>query len=101
MPDLWAFDVPTHRLAAYAEAIPTGIDILVTHGPPRGVLDRVVSGERVGSSALADAVARVRPRLHVFGHIHEARGQKGSSYNVSVADERYRPYDLPVTVIDL
>jgi Icc-related predicted phosphoesterase len=101
IPGVWAFDVELDELAARMEAIPGGIDILMTHGPPRGVLDRVVSGDRVGSTALAAAVARVRPRLHVFGHIHESRGQEGTSYNVSVVDAQYQPYALPVTVIDL
>ena len=101
IPGVWAFDVPPERIAMYAQAIPEGIDILVTHGPPYGRLDRVVSGERAGSRALAEAVARVRPRLHVFGHIHEARGQTGNSYNVALVDAQYQPYDLPVTMIDL
>lgn len=101
VPGVWAFDVELDQLATYMAAIPSGIDILMTHGPPYGVLDRVVSGHRVGSKALADAVARVKPKLHVFGHIHEARGQEGSSYNVAIVDERYEPYKLPLTVIDL
>ena len=101
VPGVWAFDVQPKQLAVHMEKIPDGIDILMTHGPPYGVLDRVVSGHRVGSTALAAAVARVGPRLHVFGHIHEARGQEGSSYNVAIVDERYEPYQLPLTVIDL
>lgn len=101
MPDVWAFDIPPTKLERYMQAIPDGVDILVTHGPPLGVLDRVVSGERVGSHALADAVARVRPKLHVFGHIHEARGRERTSYNVAFVDERYRPYPLPLVEIDL
>jgi hypothetical protein len=100
VPGVWALDVEQARLAEYMAAIPPGIDILVTHGPPYGVLDRVVSGHRVGSRAIAAAVARVQPRLHVFGHIHEARGQEGTSYNVAIVDERYEPYDLPVVVIE-
>jgi Icc-related predicted phosphoesterase len=101
MPSLWAFDVPSNQLEAMMWRIPAGIDVLVTHGPPRGVLDEVAPGRLAGSQALADAVGRTKPRLHVFGHIHEGRGQHGTSYNVSVLDERYQPYELPVTMIDI
>jgi len=101
VPGVWAFDIRPSQLAERTALIPDGIDILVTHGPPRRVLDRIVTGERVGSEELAAAVARVRPSLHVFGHIHEARGRQQGSYNVAMVNERYRPYALPVTTIDL
>ncbi|KAF7348583.1 hypothetical protein MVEN_01375900 [Mycena venus] len=51
-------------------------DILLTHGPPHDVLD-VINGarkKRGGCPALAARVPKLKPRLHVFGHIHEARG---------------------------
>lgn len=52
-----------------------GVDLMLTHGPPMGVLDRVVwGGERVGCEFLRRAVERARPRVHVFGHIHEGYG---------------------------
>lgn len=67
----WHFNLPRGaELKAKWDLIPQGIDVLVTHGPPRGMLDQVPSGERVGCSDLLNAVERVRPRLHVFGHIH-------------------------------
>ncbi|KAL4963807.1 40S ribosomal protein S8e [Aspergillus stella-maris] len=54
-----------------------GVDICLTHGPPMGVLDRVVpSGESVGCEHLFRAVRRAKPALHVFGHIHEGYGAK-------------------------
>ncbi len=71
----WAFNLP--RGAALAERwalIPADTDVLVTHGPPMGILDRTADGASVGCEALRDALDRVRPRLHVFGHIHEAYG---------------------------
>jgi Icc-related predicted phosphoesterase len=55
--------------------IPKNLDILVTHGPPRGILDRDAPEEpAAGCHELALAVERTRPRLHVFGHIHGGRG---------------------------
>ncbi|PGH19857.1 hypothetical protein AJ80_03774 [Polytolypa hystricis UAMH7299] len=50
------------------------VDIMLTHGPPQGVLDETNRDERVGCVHLRRAVARVRPRLHCFGHIHEGYG---------------------------
>ncbi|EXJ69544.1 uncharacterized protein A1O5_07580 [Cladophialophora psammophila CBS 110553] len=55
------------------------IDIMITHGPPKGILDKVwrgedVGGQNVGCKHLRYAVERCRPRIHCFGHIHEAWG---------------------------
>ncbi|KAJ0397291.1 hypothetical protein ATCC90586_008806 [Pythium insidiosum] len=55
--------------------IPSDVDILITHGPPHGVLDKTVTGLRVGDeSLLKEVVSRCRPQFHLFGHIHEAYG---------------------------
>lgn len=51
------------------------VDVLLTHCPPHGILDRNnTTGEHCGSTALLELVRMMKPRLHVFGHIHEARG---------------------------
>jgi len=51
--------------------IPDDIDILITHGPPFGILDRSRGSERhQGDPVLLDAIMRLRPQLHVFGHVH-------------------------------
>lgn len=49
---------------------------MITHGPPRGVMDLTDSGRRAGCTDLFAAVARNRPALHCFGHIHEGWGGK-------------------------
>ncbi|KAG0650415.1 Metallophosphoesterase domain-containing 1 [Hyphodiscus hymeniophilus] len=53
-----------------------GIDIMMTHGPPEGILDKAGRSPRVsaGCHALLRAVSRARPLLYCFGHIHEAHG---------------------------
>jgi Icc-related predicted phosphoesterase len=62
------------RKRLYAR-IPRDIDVLITHGPPFGILDTApVSGLHEGCRELLRAVTRVRPKLHVFGHIHTAYG---------------------------
>ncbi|CUS12346.1 unnamed protein product [Tuber aestivum] len=50
--------------------IPAGVDILVTHGPPAGYL----SDDENGCDGLLNALWRVRPMLHVFGHVHASYG---------------------------
>jgi len=54
--------------------IPDSVDVLVTHVPPYGTLDWAPVGNPCGLVDLREAVKRIRPRLHVFGHIHLARG---------------------------
>jgi Icc-related predicted phosphoesterase len=55
--------------------IPEDTDILITHGPPFGILDsRSNSGFHSGCRELFDAVMCVRPKLHLFGHVHGAHG---------------------------
>ncbi|KAL0068696.1 hypothetical protein AAF712_004413 [Marasmius tenuissimus] len=56
--------------------IPPVVDIVVTHGPPYAHLDGKNWGTGIGQGcyALLTALWRVRPRLHVFGHIHVGRG---------------------------
>ncbi|MEB3764733.1 MAG: metallophosphoesterase family protein [Desulfurococcales archaeon] len=50
------------------------VDILLSHHPPKGILDRVFFGLHAGVRELRDFVTMLRPRLHLFGHIHESRG---------------------------
>jgi Icc-related predicted phosphoesterase len=62
------------RKRLYAQ-IPDDTDVLVTHGPPYGILDSTPeSGFHSGCRELFDAVMRVKPKLHVFGHVHGAYG---------------------------
>lgn len=57
-------------------AISDNTDIVLTHSPPEGVLDRMVTQQRGGVPDLFQAVARGRPRLHCFGHVHAGWGAK-------------------------
>lgn len=56
--------------------IPEGADIVMTHGPPMGILDQVMDGSNVGCEHLMRAVKRVKPLVHCFGHIHEGYGAR-------------------------
>ncbi|XXH02324.1 hypothetical protein Hte_008697 [Hypoxylon texense] len=56
--------------------IPKGVDVVITHVPPHGVLDFAASGGRAGCPNLFRAVAHAQPKLHCFGHVHEGWGAK-------------------------
>jgi predicted phosphohydrolase len=65
---------PADRTRLYAE-IPDDVDILVTHGPPYGILDRSPGTlHHTGCPQLLEAVTRLKLRLHIFGHVHGAHG---------------------------
>jgi Icc-related predicted phosphoesterase len=67
----------------------------VTHAPPSGVIDRTWSGEHIGSRAVAVVVRERKPWFHLFGHVHESRGVRGSAINGSyVLSERFYSIDL-------
>jgi predicted phosphohydrolase len=101
----WAFNLRRGApLREKWDLIPGGTDVLITHGPPCGVLDPVEAGELVSCADLLEAVERVRPRLHVFGHIHEGYGRETREtttlVNASICDRAYRPVHAPI-VVDL
>lgn len=65
--------VRPEQIAARWAEIPDGVDVVVTHTPPRGQLDLNEQHEHVGCNALAARLSRVKPSLSVFGHIHPGR----------------------------
>lgn len=102
----WAFNLQRGaEIKAKWDLIPEGIDVVVTHGPPKGYGDQVPSGERVGCEDLLDALKRVKAKLHVCGHIHLGHGlyktPEGTIVaNSSICDERYKGVNAP-HVVDL
>lgn len=99
----WAFNLPRGKALAEKWAlVPSGVDVLATHGPPHGVLDKTFGGSHVGCEELALALARIQPRLHVFGHIHEAYGlvRQGGTLSVNACNCNlfYRPVHPPCVI---
>jgi Icc-related predicted phosphoesterase len=81
------------RKRLYAR-IPWDIDVLITHGPPFGILDTApISGLHEGCRELLDAVTRVQPKLHVFGHIHTAYGVFRTEHTTFVNASRLGLHD--------
>ncbi len=71
----WAFNLRRGaQMAAVWAQVPAGVDVLLCHGPPAGILDRTAGGEEVGCADLLAALDRIQPRLCVLGYIHEAYG---------------------------
>ena len=94
----WAFELPKSgpEIAGKWAKIPDDLDVLITHGPPWGILDVVTSGEHAGCEMLRERLDGMKhpPRLHAMGHLHEARGSlvlgATTFMNVAALDERYR-----------
>lgn len=103
----WFFDWAFNRqrgsdIQQHWDLIPANTDILLTHGPVHGILDKTTRGERVGCQDLLSKVLSIQPHYCICGHIHEAYGmeeQAGTTFiNASVLDERYRLVHEPVVV---
>jgi Icc-related predicted phosphoesterase len=62
-----------NRTSIATNPSPSGVDIIMTHGPPYSILDQV-DNQNLGCPNLLRAVGRARPLLHCFGHIHEGHG---------------------------
>jgi hypothetical protein len=79
---------PSHQCTPNAKPIAENpvpdfpdIDIMMTHGPPMGVMDTIITGKHVGCEHLLRAARRCKPKLHCFGHIHEGWGAQKVRWN--------------------
>lgn len=113
-----AFGLPEPELALVWKAIPSDIDVLITHAPPYGLCDLAQGREHIGSPSLTERLVHGEfPRLKLVccGHVHEGYGvdeliiegpQLGSDnrmvkvVNGSYVDDRFAPGNPPI-VIDL
>ena len=100
----------THRKIDHPERIWAGIpddtDVLVTHGPPYGILDRNYGGQHIGDRDLLERVQQIRPRSHLFGHVHDDSGellQDGTHFiNAAVGDDDEDPnLSTRIHVVDI
>lgn len=101
----WAFNRSRGaEIKQHWDLIPDDTDVLITHGPPFGILDETVYSKRTGCEELLLKVYQIKPKLHVFGHIHEDYGQHTKDetifLNASVLDDHYQLMHQPL-VIDL
>jgi len=102
----WGFNLPRGEACLEKwDKIPDDTDILMTHGPPIGHGDNCFSGQRAGCVELLTTVqSRVKPKFHIFGHIHEAYGMTTDGFttyiNASNCTLRYKPNN-PAIVFDV
>ena len=72
----WSCDLSEPAAAALLAGM-TGVDILITHSPPKGTADRASGGLSLGSTAIRAAIDAHQPRYCLCGHIHDSWGQRG------------------------
>lgn len=82
--------------------MPSDLDMLITHTPPSGILDKTISDENAGDRLLNSYIVKNKPKHHIFGHIHESygfkRGKFTNFYNVSAVNEVYLLQNPPVII---
>ena len=69
-----AFNATKEEIHNIWKKIPDDTQILLTHSPPKGILDRNIDGESQGCEKLLERVQEINPLVHIFGHIHESYG---------------------------
>jgi len=105
----WAFMYPRGSAARqYWDQIPYNLDVLITHGPPLGILDQAMpGGAHLGCEKLLEAVKEKKPKIHLFGHIHggAVTFENGVTRFVNAAylNEQYKPLEPAgkVRIVDL
>lgn len=117
-PHCKSFTVDTEeKLAEKWKLIPDDVHILVTHTPPFNTRDKLShSDEHVGSKSLKKRLLEIKPKIHVFSHIHEGYGKSRifsdlledvenktdpwtiDCYNVSIMNERYQTVNKPTEI---
>jgi Icc-related predicted phosphoesterase len=103
----WAYNADRgEEIKRHWDKIPKDTDILISHGPPYGILDELKyvdgtpKGVFVGCRDLLEVIQKFKIPIHVFGHIHEHGSEQvhlnGTSfYNASICDEQYQAVNAP------
>jgi Icc-related predicted phosphoesterase len=101
----WFFMAKTREeIQNYWDMIPKDTDILITHSPPSGILDKIYypKEQHLGCFNLNQKVMKIKPKLHIFGHIHQSYGIKKigetTFINASIMNEEYNPVNKPIVV---
>ncbi len=106
----WSFNMPERDALrdypfakAHWDLIPEDTNVLVTHGPARGILDKCLRDERVGCPVLYKRIGELKKLTTVIhGHIHESYGQKiydGVHYvNAAICTLDYKPTNKPIVI---
>jgi Icc-related predicted phosphoesterase len=78
------------------DLIPEDTELLITHGPAQGILDKTDNGDNAGCHDLLDRIVGSKIKLHICGHIHEGRGTRKKHgvlfVNAACLNEYYQMY---------
>lgn len=101
----WAFNLPRgDKLLDKWRRIPSDTDVLITHTPPFGRGDQVGYMNVGCEDLMREVQERIKPTLHVFGHVHEGYGSSTDGvttyFNASSCTHDYEPVNPPF-VFDL
>jgi len=116
----WAYNVARHKINRYWDEIPLTTDILITHGPPLGILDQTTSGVEFsnpdngnkyvlscGDKALLTKIFNLYLEYHIFGHIHDEKDIYNNGIriidntkyiNASIVDIRHNFVNKPIKI---
>jgi Icc-related predicted phosphoesterase len=106
----WAFNLPRNgsEIEEKWNNIPLDTDILITHGPPFGIRDKVgIRGNvyPMGCEILKNKIDLFSPIIHCFGHIHLESGvtqKDGVTYvNSSICNDYVTIPTFPPIVLDI
>ncbi len=104
----WAFNRSEGQIQKYWDNIPEGLDILLAHSPPYGIMDEThhpgYASEHIGSKSLLKRIKKVKPKYVVFGHNHGEGGVVEKDdivyINASLLNEKYRMCKKP-TILEI
>ncbi len=105
-PDLegWAFGKNRKDMEEHWSYMPKEIDVLITHTPPYGILDKSSRQIRLGCKDLLQKVKQIKPQYHIFGHIHASYGKEkvGATTFINASNlNSYRGLVNPVMVFEV
>ena len=97
-------DYVSDGLGTMIESIPDDTEVLVTHCPPLGILDDT-DENYFGDARLLEKIKEIKPKLHLFGHIHDKNGvveRGGTTYsNACFVDEHYKAINQPWRLFEI
>lgn len=100
----WSYmrDRGSPEMLAGLAKIPTGVDIILSHGPAAGILDIVPDGSHAGCEDLLKELDRIRPKVMICGHLHSNNGFKEVNnilhVNASILNDQYQHVYNPKTI---
>ncbi len=90
------FNMSKEKLVDHHETIPEDTDVLITHSPPYGIMD-IDKTEHLGSQSLLERVKKIKPKIHIFGHIHPGSGTFETKDTMFVNAAVVAPHSYNVT----